>query len=128
MIQNLKDISGAYPVLRVGGTTMNKVVYNASQTEDVILTFENPTDDQPSRLTIGPSWMETFQQFPKEIEYIYGLSFYDANSSLIDGRNGIDETVAEAKLAYDALGDRLYAFEIGNEVNGKSYPPDGRLR
>lgn len=117
MLQNLKDISGAYPMIRVGGTTMNKVVYDANQSEAVILTFVNPTDDQPSRMTIGPSWIESFHQFPEGTQYIYGLSFYDPHDPLIQGRNGVDETVAEAKLAYDGLGDSLYAFEIGNEVD-----------
>ncbi|KAJ5960282.1 family 79 glycoside hydrolase [Penicillium vulpinum] len=117
MLKNLEKISGAYPIMRIGGSTSNRAIYDANQKEAVIPTFDRPTDDQPSRLTIGPSWMESFHQWGKDIKYIYGLSFYDQNSSFIDGRDGIDETAIQAKVAYDSLGDQLYAFEIGNEMN-----------
>lgn len=120
MVQNIKDISGVYPVFRVGGSTQNRATFNASQEQGIILKFKKPTDDQPSALTIGPRWMESFQQFPKGTRYIYGLSFYNAHDRLIGGRDGINETVTEAKLAYDGIKDDLYAFEIGNEVDGES--------
>ncbi|KAJ7835861.1 hypothetical protein B0H13DRAFT_2240055 [Mycena leptocephala] len=118
LLQNLQDISGAYPMIRAGGSTQNRAVFVPNQTEAVILRFSHPTDDQPAGLTIGPAWMQAFQQFPEGTRYIYGLTFYDFNDTLIGGRNGIDETVAEAELAYGAIKDDLFAFEIGNEVDG----------
>lgn len=62
--------------------------------------------------------MQSFQQFPKGTKYIYGTSFYNQNDSLCGGCDGLNETVTEAKNAYDAVGDALYGYEIGNEVDG----------
>lgn len=55
--------------------------------------------------------MESFQQFPKGTKYIYGLNFYD-------GESGLEQTVSEATTAYREIGSHIYAFEIGNEVDG----------
>jgi hypothetical protein len=105
----LKDISGAYPIIRAGGTTQNRATWNSSQTTALIQRFgSNP--DQPSALTIGPAWLESFKTFPAGTKYIYGLNFYD-------GAAGLVQTVAEAVPAFTELGKSLYAFEIGNEVN-----------
>lgn len=45
--------------------------------------------------------------------YIYGLNFYD-------GDYGLNQTVSEAVAAFKAVGDNIYAYEIGNEVDGRS--------
>lgn len=113
MLQNLKDISGSFPIIRAGGSTQNRAVYYPNQTEALNETFTNPGDDQPSALTIGPAWLESFQQFPNGTQYIYGLNFYN-------GSSGLDQTVLEAIPAVKDIGTALYAFEIGNEVDSKS--------
>lgn len=110
MLRNLYSIRGEYPIIRAGGTTQNRAVYNASQTEAYIATFGSDPD-QPSSLTIGPTWIQSFQQFPKGTKYIYGLNFYD-------GDYGLNQTLMEAANAWDAIADDIYAFSIGNEVNG----------
>lgn len=49
-----------------------------------------------------------------------GLNFFNPeNETLFDVGDGLDQCVLEAHAAYTALGDSLYGFEIGNEVNGK---------
>ncbi|KAK6077438.1 glycoside hydrolase family 79 protein [Seiridium cupressi] len=111
LLQNLADISGAYPIIRAGGTTQNRATFVANQTQALIQKFSSSDADQPSSLTIGPTWVESFQQFPEGIKYIYGLNFYD-------GEVGLDQTVLEATSAFEGLGNSLYAFEIGNEVDG----------
>ncbi|KAK7722282.1 hypothetical protein SLS64_000819 [Diaporthe eres] len=110
MIQNLGDIAGSYPIIRAGGTTQNRATYLANQTEALIARYSTPGADQPSSLTVGPAWFESFQQFPKGTRYIYGLNFYD-------GEEGKAQTVLQAGAAYRGIGKDLYAFEIGNEVN-----------
>ena len=112
MLQNLGSIAGSYPIIRAGGSTQNRAVYYPNQTEALIETFTNPGDDQPSALTIGPAWLESFQQFPNGTQYTYGLNFYN-------GSSGLDQTVLEAIPAIKAIGAALYTFEIGNEVDGK---------
>jgi hypothetical protein len=111
LLQNLADISGAYPIIRAGGTTQNRATFVPNQTEALIETFSSSNSDQPSSLTIGPTWVESFQQLPKGTKYIYGLNFYD-------GAAGLNQTVLEATNAFQGLGGSLYAFEIGNEVDG----------
>ncbi|KAF2477211.1 uncharacterized protein BDR25DRAFT_321643 [Lindgomyces ingoldianus] len=112
LLKNLEDISGALPIIRAGGTTSNRVTYYPNQTEGVILTYYHGTwEDQPDVVSIGPKWHESFQQFPSGTKYIYNLNFYD-------GEEGLKQTVLEASASWKALGESVYAFEIGNEVNG----------
>lgn len=111
LLQNLYDIRGAYPIIRAGGTTQNRAVYNASQPEALIAKFSASSPDQPSSLTIGPKWIQSFRQFPKGTKYNYGLSFYD-------GEYGLNQTLMEAANAWSAIADDIYAFSIGNEVDG----------
>ncbi|KAL9090002.1 MAG: hypothetical protein Q9165_005531 [Trypethelium subeluteriae] len=109
MLQNLQDISGAYPIIRAGGSTQNRAIWVQNQTEAIIETIA-PGADQPSALTIGPAWLQSFHQFPNGTQYIYGLSFQDASA-------GLDQVLQEAVPAFQSLGDSLYAYEIGNEVD-----------
>lgn len=51
-----------------------------------------------------------------------GLNFYNpVNETLFDVGNGLEQCVLEANAAYTSIGDALYAFEIGNEVDGEPY-------
>jgi hypothetical protein len=72
VVQNLYDISGAYPIFRVGGSTQNSAVYYPNQTEAIIDPFNSVASDQPSKSMLGPAWMQSFRQFPKGTSYIYG--------------------------------------------------------
>jgi hypothetical protein len=50
-----------------------------------------------------------------------GLNFFQSeNETLFNVGDGLDQCVLEAYAAYTALGESLYGFEIGNEVNCKS--------
>ncbi|PIG83921.1 putative glycoside hydrolase family 79 protein [Aspergillus arachidicola] len=119
MLQNLYDISGAYPIIRVGGSTQNAGVYYPNQTEAIIAPFSSVAADQPSHSFIGPSWFESFRQFPNGTQYIYGLNFFNpVNETYLEVGGGLDQCVLEAHAAHEAMGDSLYAFEIGNEVDG----------
>jgi hypothetical protein len=72
VVQNLFDISGAYPIFRVGGSTQNSAVYYPDQVEAIIAPFDSPASDQPSKSMLGPAFMESFKQLPKGTKYIYG--------------------------------------------------------
>ncbi|BCR99142.1 glycosyl hydrolase family 79 C-terminal domain-containing protein [Aspergillus luchuensis] len=124
VIQNLYDISGAYPIFRVGGSTQSSAIYYPNQTEAIIDPFSSVASDQPSHTLIGPSWFQSFRQFPNGTQYIYGLNFFNTvNETYYNIGNGLDQCVLEANAAYETMGNSLYAFEIGNEVdswgNGK---------
>ncbi|KAI0547090.1 hypothetical protein F4679DRAFT_375269 [Xylaria curta] len=119
VVQNLHDISGAYPIFRVGGSTQNSAVYYPNQIEAIIAPFSSPAADQPSKSMLGPAFMQSFRQLPTGVQYIYGLNFFNPeNETLFNVGDGLAQCVLEANAAYSALGDSLYAFEIGNEVDG----------
>jgi hypothetical protein len=82
-----------------------------NQTTALIEKFSASSPDQPSALTIGPSWLESFKTFPTGTQYIFGLSFQD-------GAAGLAQVLLEAIPTVAELGSSLYAFEIGNEVDG----------
>ncbi|KAF2146415.1 glycoside hydrolase family 79 protein [Aplosporella prunicola CBS 121167] len=110
ILQSLKDRSGKNVILRVGGSTANRVAYNASQEEAVINVFgSNP--DQPSHVYIGPVWYEAFQTAPEGTLVIYDVNYRDNTSA------GVNATIEDARRVWDQL-DNLYAFELGNEVEG----------
>ncbi|KAB5514880.1 hypothetical protein GE09DRAFT_1046446 [Coniochaeta sp. 2T2.1] len=107
LIQNLYDVSGAYPIIRVGGSTQNSAVYYPDQTEAIIDPFSSPSADQPGHSYLGLAWLQSFNQFPEGTQY-----------TLFKVGNGLAQCVLEADAVYKSLGDSLYAFEIGNEVDG----------
>ncbi|KAH8199545.1 hypothetical protein TruAng_006296 [Truncatella angustata] len=115
LINNLKDVGGSYPNIRVGGTTANYAVFVSDQEEPIILHYATPGADQPYSVTWGPTWLDYFDLLPEGIEYTLGLSF---NSSTL----GQTETIQEAAEAYSVLNRSLYAFEVGNEFD--AYPVD----
>jgi hypothetical protein len=91
-------------------------VFVPNQTDGVILTYyEGTWEDQPDALTIGPAWFQSFLQW-SDTQYIYNLNFGDGYK----GQPGLEQTVLEARYAFAALGNSLYGFEIGNEVDGKT--------
>ncbi|GKZ39607.1 hypothetical protein AbraIFM66950_000739, partial [Aspergillus brasiliensis] len=119
VIQNLYDISGAYPIFRVGGSTQSSAIYYPNQTEAIIDPFDSVASDQPSHTFVGPSWFQSFRQFPNGTQYIYGLNFFNTVNETYDNiGNGLGQCVLEANAAYETMGDSLYAYEIGNEVDG----------
>lgn len=142
VIQNLKDISGKAPLFRVGGSTQNSAVYYPDQSEAIIAPFDSDASTQPRHSYLGPAFMQSFSQFPKGSQYIYGkwasnpsfpsqmvgadifipgLNFFNpTNETLFNVGDGLDQCVLEANAAYNAIGDALYGFEIGNEVDGGS--------
>ncbi|KAJ3561063.1 hypothetical protein NPX13_g9090 [Xylaria arbuscula] len=77
---------------------------------------------------LGPAFMESFRQLPAGTNHdegansglgCAGLNFFNPeNETLFDVGDGLAQCVLEANAAYKALGDSLYAFEIGNEVDG----------
>ncbi|PNS17613.1 hypothetical protein CAC42_3008 [Sphaceloma murrayae] len=103
-LSNLRDITGVWPPVRIGGTTQDRAIYNASQTEAVIYTVADP-GDAPMTLTYGPSFISLAGQYPGSVTL--GL-----NRRLNDQPN----TIAAAREAVRAMGN-LNAIELGNEPN-----------
>ncbi|KAF7553526.1 hypothetical protein G7Z17_g3530 [Cylindrodendrum hubeiense] len=103
-LENLKDITGSWPPLRIGGTTQDRATYDASSANAVTYTVAS-SGDAPTTLTFGPSFFDLAATYGGEVTI--GL-----NRRL----NNIANTVAAAKLAKAEMSN-LNAIELGNEPN-----------
>lgn len=117
-MENLKDISGELPYVRIGGTPQDIVQWNPNQQEGQIAVWpDGDLNQNPTSLLLGPAFVESFGGYPKDTKYIFGLTFGSVNTS------GLQNTLMEAKAVFDALQKNLYAFEIGNEPECTSMWP-----
>ncbi|KAL4802189.1 hypothetical protein BDV18DRAFT_167043 [Aspergillus unguis] len=103
-LQNLKDLSGTWPPLRIGGTTQDRATFDPDSTEAVTYSVDDP-DDAPETLTYGPEFMSLAAEYEGSV--VIGL-----NRRL----NNIENTIDAARLAVDSMGN-LRAIELGNEPN-----------
>ncbi|PCG92027.1 Glycoside hydrolase, superfamily [Penicillium occitanis (nom. inval.)] len=103
-LANLKDLTGTWPPLRIGGTTQDRATYDPSLSQAVSYTVSTSTA-APTSLTYGPSFVSMAASYGGEV--ILGL-----NRRL----NNISNTIAAAKLA-QSQATNLYAMELGNEPN-----------
>ncbi|KAJ6029472.1 hypothetical protein N7499_000620 [Penicillium canescens] len=103
-LQNMKDLTGTWPPLRIGGTTQDRATYDASSTEAVTYTVASSAD-APQTLTYGPSFISLAATYAGKV--IIGL-----NRRL----DNISNTISAALLVQSKM-DNLYSIELGNEPN-----------
>ncbi|KAF7624863.1 hypothetical protein F9C07_2154790 [Aspergillus flavus] len=103
-LQNLKELTGTWPPIRIGGTTQDRATYDASSSSAVTYTVSDPAD-APSSLTFGPPFISLAADYDGQV--IIGLNRRLNNQS---------NTIAAATLAKDTI-KNLYAIELGNEPN-----------
>ncbi|KAF2226017.1 hypothetical protein BDZ85DRAFT_193194 [Elsinoe ampelina] len=103
-LSNLRDLTGTWPPIRIGGTTQDRATYNPSQTEAVVYSVAHPKD-APATLTFGPSFLSLAGKYAGKVTI--GL-----NRRL----NNQPNTLAAAKEAVSAV-TNLQAIELGNEPN-----------
>ncbi|EEY16687.1 conserved hypothetical protein [Verticillium alfalfae VaMs.102] len=103
-LQNLKDVSGTWPPIRIGGTTQDRATYDASSSAAVTYTVAS-AGAAPASLTYGPSFFSLAAEYGGKV--VIGL-----NRRLNNQAN----TIAAAKAAKAAMGN-LYSIELGNEPN-----------
>ncbi|KAH8593538.1 hypothetical protein B0O99DRAFT_662702 [Bisporella sp. PMI_857] len=103
-LRNLKDLTGTWPPLRIGGTTQDRATYDASSTSAVTYTVSS-SSDAPSSLTFGPP-------------FILLAASYGGSVTLGLNRrlNNQSNTIAAATLAKSKMAN-LNAIELGNEPN-----------
>ncbi|KAL2017348.1 hypothetical protein VTK56DRAFT_2271 [Thermocarpiscus australiensis] len=103
-LENLKDLTGAWPPVRIGGTTQDRATYDSRSSAAVTYSVSNPAD-APMTLTFGPRFVDLAASYPGRVTV--GL-----NRRL----NNITNTIAAARLAYQKM-QNLEAIELGNEPN-----------
>ncbi|KAJ5825366.1 hypothetical protein N7474_002504 [Penicillium riverlandense] len=107
IIKLLYDKTGEWPYIRVGGTSADRTIYNASQTQAIILSSVSD-NGIPLEVTVGPVFFEGFENF-YETPWTFQVNF--ANNKT----EALENAIAEAEVALSHIKDNLVAFEIGNE-------------
>ncbi|RYO76630.1 hypothetical protein DL766_003736 [Monosporascus sp. MC13-8B] len=93
-LANWRDLTGAWPPIRIGGTTQDRALYDAASSAYVAYSVAGPRD-APMSLTYGPRFLTLAGQ--------YGGSVVLSN------------TIEAAKRAVAEVRDWLLAIELGNE-------------
>ncbi|GAB7358991.1 hypothetical protein MBLNU230_g5064t1 [Neophaeotheca triangularis] len=103
-LANLKDLTGQWPPMRVGGTTQDRATYDPSSSEAVTYSVDDP-DDAPMTLTFRPSYFDLVNEYQGQIHI--GLNRRLAN---------LNNTIQAAEYAVSTVSN-LEAIELGNEPN-----------
>lgn len=111
----------------MGGNTQDYALYNASLPYSINGTFDySRSSDYPTTIFIGPSYFESYAQWP-DVRFSHGFNLgLGGNSSSAAGWQTLLDTVP---LACEALGGgRLYLWEYGNEPDLYSTSSQGPVR
>ncbi|KAJ5336963.1 hypothetical protein MYU51_006263 [Penicillium brevicompactum] len=110
LLDNLGDLQGVKPYLRVGGNTQDLALYDPSLKTQINGTVVPAvSSDYPSIISIGPSYFESYATLPG-VKFSHGFNM--GNNST----RGIETLLATVSLACKALGGgKLEYWEIGNE-------------
>ena len=125
MLNNLGELSGSKPYIRVGGNTQDYALYNASLAvglEGIVDPARSP--DYPTTIHIGPAFFESYQTWPG-VRFSHGFNLaLGANTS-----EGWQTLLDTAPLACKAIkGENFYTWEYGNEPNDYTTSAQGATR
>ncbi|UNI24703.1 hypothetical protein JDV02_010430 [Purpureocillium takamizusanense] len=119
LIDNLVKAQESPLVVRVGGNSADRAIFDASLTTPTAGSCKNA--DPGAWQCIGPSFFDSYGALPAGTRYSHGFNLATWNSS---GFNTLRETVP---LACRALRGQLAYFEVGNEPDlyiGSRRPQD----
>ncbi|EME47787.1 glycoside hydrolase family 79 protein [Dothistroma septosporum NZE10] len=116
LISEVASRTGSNVHIRVGGTSGDFSVYNASQTVALQLPPGSAPGSVPRGMILGPVWFQAFANLPAKFTY---MAHFANNSA---GQK--DNAAAAAAQAFNNIGSNLDALEIGNEID--FYPGDNR--
>lgn len=107
LVDNVADRIPGPIILRIGGTTSDRLTYDPNQEVPVQCVGRKCPAGSGVRIIVGPSYFEGFKAFPNQLMSIQAPMGPELNDT-----NIIDFMT----LAYEALGsDRLAAVALGNE-------------
>ncbi|KAK3388162.1 hypothetical protein B0T20DRAFT_110755 [Sordaria brevicollis] len=125
LLDNLGNIIGTKPYIRVGGNTQDYALYNASLSYGLNGTIDpKRSSDYPTTIFIGPSFFESYNTF-KNTKFIHGFNL-GLGGNRTSGWQTLLDTVL---LACKALGGgKLFAWTYGNEPDLFSTSAQGPVR
>ncbi|KAJ4988902.1 glycoside hydrolase family 79 protein [Stagonosporopsis vannaccii] len=94
---------GGHPIIRPGGITMDSMTFDPEGGDPIRTT--NP-EGGVWRTTVGPNYYKSWDNFPKDTEFISTLNFGNESLEIAKG-------LALASVQYQ--GDKVAYFELGNE-------------
>ena len=114
LLQNIQDLSGSPPRIRIGGDTQDVAQYCDDCPQTLNNTFSNNTEiglfanTEASNVTFNKNLFRVLNEnVPSEQEYTFGLNF---------GQFNLHNTLAEFRAAEAYMNlSRLTAYELGNE-------------
>ncbi|MCJ1403605.1 hypothetical protein MMC11_006828 [Xylographa trunciseda] len=107
LLNNIGNISGTKPYIRVGGNTQDLAIYDAALPVATQATY---IDGHPTDVSIGPSFFEGYSSFPGS-KFIHGFNLKNATNS----DTGWESLIDEVPVACKALDGKLVWWEYGNE-------------
>ncbi|KAK3299642.1 uncharacterized protein B0H64DRAFT_317221 [Chaetomium fimeti] len=112
LVASLASRMAAPPVIRIGGTSGDKINFNPGQAEPAHCIETDKPCNSAARFILGPTYFDAFK-------YFFKSAHFSIQAPLGDGEPNGTNIIAYVKGAYDALGDaaRINAVAIGNEVN-----------
>lgn len=125
LLENIKNIIGTKPYIRVGGNTQDYALYDASLPYALEGVFDPArSEDYPTTITIGPSYFESYNTW-KDVKFSHGFNLgLGANRS-----SGWQTLLDTVPLACKALGGgKLYVWGYGNEPDLYSISAQGPVR
>ncbi|KAJ5917815.1 hypothetical protein N7454_010190 [Penicillium verhagenii] len=110
LLDNLANLQGIKPYIRVGGNTQDFALYDPNLKTGINGTVVPAiSTDYPSIVYIGPSFFESYATWP-DTKFSFGFDLAK------NGTEGMDTLLATAPLACKALkGGKLAYWEMGNE-------------
>ena len=115
--------------IRIGGSSEDRVYYNASFPRAIESFFDYPWESNPYNGTMGPSFFDGIALLPQGQRYVFGVNEGGFNNSqgVHSQRITMDNIANQVKAAWAAMreGDRLWAIETGNEMSGFNFSYQG---
>ena len=109
LLNNLANLQGTKPHVRVGGNTQDYAIFNKSlDVASIGIVDPSRSPDYPTTLTIGPSYFESYETWP-DVKFVHGFNL-GKNSST--ARQALLDSVP---YACEALREKLLFWELGNE-------------
>jgi hypothetical protein len=125
LLNNLGNLTGTKPYIRVGGNTQDYALYNASLEIALNGTYNlKRSADYPTTIFIGPSYFESYSTWP-DTKFVHGFNLgLGGNNSA-----GWQTLIDTVPLACKALGaGKLLMWEYGNEPDLYSTSAQGAVR
>ncbi|KAH8819098.1 hypothetical protein F5884DRAFT_2471 [Xylogone sp. PMI_703] len=113
--------------IRIGGSTEDRVYYDASFPEPIVSYFDFWWESNPYNGTMGPSFFDGVGLLPSDFRYVFGVNEGGFNNSqgVHDPETTLSNIVNQTREAYKIIGDQLWAIETGNEMSGFNFSYQG---